>query len=238
MKAKINTFICLCAVSLTMFCLSGCQSGDAKDTTNVNDEISNADDSSASSSDSVDAVAEGLDESTADMSGNSDEESIAALEGETVAVAEEGLDEFEFYADMNGNSDEESIAALEGKWVAIEFCKSSIAPYTLKRYYFNGKGQATLKYYIIKETGFDYILDFEGTYYLNDNGLIYADMENEDGFDRALDYLKDEDILQLVTNRGRWNYYRIDDITEQNLIDDLREYGTSIIQEKYSNYVY
>ena len=205
MKAKINTFICLCAISLTMFCLSGCQSGDAKDTTNVNDEISNADDSSASSSDSVDAVAEGLDESTADMS---------------------------------GNSDEESIAALEGKWVAIEFRKDSIAPYTLERYYFNGKGQATLKTYALKETGFDYILDYEGTYYLNDNGLIYADMENEDGFDRALDYLKDEDILQDVSRVGRWNYYRIDDITEQNLIDDLREYGTSIIQEKYSNYVY
>lgn len=201
MKAKINTFICLCAVSLTMFCLSGCQSGDAKDTTNVNDEISNADDSSASSSDSVDAVAEGLDEST---------------------------------ADMNGNSDEESIAALEGKWVAIGFCEN-FDEYTLERYYFNGKGQATLTCYSLKETGFDYILDYEGTYYLNDIGMLYTHMEGE--LNRAFDYLKDEDILQLV-GRGRGNYYRIDDITEQNLIDDLREYGTSIIQEKYSNYVY
>ena len=157
--------------------------------------------------------------------------------GQTPAYA----DDVDTSEGLNGQTEGDVIHKIEGIWVGISYNKNSLQEYTLHEFYFDGEDSVRSTAYDLSSVrghGIKNVIQYseEGTYYVNDEKFIhvqYTDLSYD------FDYPNnDGDVLEQVTYRGRWDYHRIDSKFLDELIEDLREEGTDIIEEKYSDFVY
>jgi hypothetical protein len=157
--------------------------------------------------------------------------------------------------DESGKTEEDAISKIKGTWVCIEYAGYLSEPYTLKEYYFDGKDTVNVAVFWLSESGITNVFNSyeEGTYYVNEQKIIYADFSenlngdtSDDWHDEYFDYFgSDENVLEMIrvgddgkiTRKGEY-FHRIDADELDELIEDLRDEGTDIIEEKYSDFVY